>query len=118
MTRRKKLALLKKGVQMLEPVWKEEALVPLERTGSRALLRKETPGVGKMIPVEKLKRMGLLGGGALLGLSLLGSAVRVESMRLAFSHELKRQLKPMQEKLERREKQNEALKAELERQAG
>ena len=32
MTRRKKLALLKKGVQMLEPVWKEEALkAELER---------------------------------------------------------------------------------------
>ncbi|MBR0353736.1 MAG: hypothetical protein IJK35_00020 [Oscillospiraceae bacterium] len=108
MTRRKKIALMKKGVKLMEPVLREEAaLVPAARL---ALGRRAAEGVVQALPLKNIKKLGLLAGGALLGLTAVNSALRTQSMRLAVSRELKKQLKPIHEKLDRLEKENEELR--------
>ncbi len=108
MTKRKKLALLKKGAKLLEPVLREEAaLVP---TAGRALSRKASETTALPLPLKELKKLGLIAGGGLLGVTLLGGAVRTESYRIAVSRELKKQLKPIHEKLDRLERENEELR--------
>lgn len=108
MTRRKKIALMKKGVKLMEPVLREEAaLAPAARL---ALGRRAAEGVVQALPLKNIKKFGLLAGGALLGLTAVNSALRTQSMRLAVSRELKKQLKPIHEKLDRLEKENEELR--------
>ena len=112
MTKKKKLALIKKGVKMLEPVLREEAaLMP---AASKAFGKKAAEGVVQALPLKEIKKYGLLAGSAVMGLAAIGSALRTESYRLAVSRELKKQLKPIHEKLDRLEKENAELKAELE----
>lgn len=115
MTRKRKRALLKKGAQILEPVLREEAaLIP---AAGRKLSKKAAENVVQAIPVDKIKKAVLLAGGALLGLSVAGGAAKAEATRLAVSRELKRQLKPVHEKLDALEKENEELRTELRKKA-
>lgn len=112
MTKRKKLALLKQGAKLLEPLLREEAaLIP---AAGRGIGKKGSESVALALPLQQIKKYGLLAGGGLLGLSVLGSAARTASYRMAVSRELKKQLKPIHEKLDRLEKENAELKAELE----
>ena len=68
LSKKKKLALLKQGVKVLEPALKEEAaLIPLTKAGKKKLSKKAAESVVSMIPVDKLKKYGLLAGGALIG---------------------------------------------------
>ena len=109
MTRKKKKALVRKGVKLLEPVLREEAaLVPAV---GRKLRRAPVEAPVPALPLDKLKKVGLLAGGALVGLTLAGGAARAASVRLAVSRELKKQLKPINEKLDRLEKENAELRA-------
>ena len=113
MTKKKKLALLKKGAKLLEPVLREEAaLIP---AAGRVIGKKGSESVALALPLQQIKKYGLLAGGGLLGISLLGSAARTASYRMAVSRELKKQLKPIHEKLDKLEKENAELKAELEK---
>ena len=108
MTRRKKIALMKKGVKLMEPVLREEAaLVP---AAGLALGKRAAEGVVQALPLKSIKKFGLLAGGALLGLTAVNSALRTQSLRLAVSRELKKQLKPIHEKLDRLEQENEELR--------
>ena len=112
MTKRKKLALLKQGAKLLDPLLREEAaLIP---AAGRVIGKKGSESVALALPLQQIKKYGLLAGGGLLGLSVLGSAARTASYRMAVSRELKKQLKPIHEKLDRLEKENAELKAELE----
>ena len=111
MTKRKKRALLKKGVEILTPVLREEAaLIP---AAGKQLTRKAAEEAVHAIPLKAIKKYGLIAAGALLGLSVAGSAARVQTTRIALSRELKKQLKPINEKLDALEKENEELRAEL-----
>lgn len=113
MTKKKKLALLKKGAKLLEPVLREEAaLIP---AAGRVIGKKGSESVALALPLQQIKKYGLLAGGALLGLSAIGSTARTASYRMAVSRELKKQLKPIHEKLDKLEKENAELKAELEK---
>ena len=113
MTKKKKLALIKKGVKVLEPVLREEtALLP---AAGKALGKKAADGVVQALPFKEIKKYALLAGGAVMGLAAIGSALRTESYRLAVSRELKKQLKPINEKLDALEKENAELKAEMEK---
>lgn len=108
MTKRKKLALMKKGVKLLEPVLREEAaLVP---AAGKAIGKKAAEGVVQALPLKEIKKYGLLAGGVLLGLSAVNNTLRAQSTRLMVSHELKKQLKPINEKLDRLEKENAELR--------
>ena len=110
MTKRKKLALLKQGAKLLDPLLREEAaLIP---AAGRVIGKKGSESVA--LPLQQIKKYGLLAGGAVLGLTAIGSTVRTASYRAAVSRELKKQLKPIHEKLDRLEKENAELKAELE----
>ena len=112
MTKRKKLALLKQGAKLLDPLLREEAaLIP---AAGRVIGKKGSESVALALPLQQIKKYGLLAGGGLLGLSVLGSAARTASYRMAVSRELKKQLRPIHEKLDRLEKENAELKAELE----
>ena len=112
MTKRKKLALLKQGAKLLEPLLREEAaLIP---AAGRVIGKKGSESVALALPLQQIKKYGLLAGGAVLGLTAIGSTVRTASYRMAVSRELKKQLKPIHEKLDRLEKENAELKAELE----
>lgn len=111
MTKKKKLAMIQKGVKVLEPVLREErGLIP---TAGKGIRKKTAEGLVNALPLKEIKKYGLLAGGALLGLSLLGGAARAESYRLAMSRELKKQLKPIHEKLDALEEENAALRAQL-----
>lgn len=111
MTKKKKLALLKKGAKILKPVLREEAaLMP---AAGRALSKKAAETVSLALPLKEIKKYGLLAGGGLLGVTLLGGALRTESYRLAVSRELKKQLKPINEKLDALEKENAELRKKL-----
>lgn len=113
MTKKKKLALLKKGAKLLEPVLREEAaLIP---AAGRVIGKKGSESVALALPLQQIKKYGLIAGGGLLGISVLGSAARTASYRMAVSRELKKQLKPIHEKLDKLEKENAELKAELEK---
>ena len=112
MTKRKKLALLKQGAKLLEPLLREEAaLIP---AAGRVIGKKGSESVPLVLPLQQIKKYGLLAGGGLLGVSVLGSAARTAGYRAAVSRELKKQLRPIHEKLDRLEKENAELKAELE----
>lgn len=112
MTKRKKLALLKQGAKLLEPLLREEAaLIP---AAGRVIGKKGSESVALALPLQQIKKYGLLAGGGLLGVSVLGSAARTAGYRAAVSRELKKQLRPIHEKLDRLEKENAELKAELE----
>lgn len=112
MTKRKKLALLKQGAKLLEPLLREEAaLIP---AAGRVIGKKGSESVPLVLPLQQIKKYVLLAGGGLLGVSVLGSAARTAGYRAAVSRELKKQLKPIHEKLDRLEKENAELKAELE----
>ena len=112
MTKKKKLTLLKKGAKILSPVLREEAaLIP---AAGRVIGKKGAESVALALPLQQIKKYGLIAGGALLGLSAIGATVRTASYRMAVSRELKKQLKPIHEKLDRLEKENAELKAELE----
>ena len=112
MTKRKKLALLKQGAKLLEPLLHEEAaLIP---AAGRVIGKKGSESVPLGLPLQQIKKYGLLAGGGLLGVSVLGSAARTAGYRAAVSRELKKQLRPIHEKLDRLEKENAELKAELE----
>lgn len=109
MTKKKKLALLKKGAKILEPVLREEAaLVP---AAGRALGKKAAETVS--LPLKEIRKYGLLAGGGLLGVTVLGGALRTEGYRLAVSRELKKQLKPINDKLDALEKENAELRKKL-----
>ena len=111
MTRRRKLALVKKGVKLLEPVLREEAaLVP---AAGKAIGKKAAEGVVQALPLKELKKYALIAGGALVGLTAAGGVVRTQSYRIAVSRELKKQLKPINDKLDRLEKENEELKKKI-----
>ena len=111
MTKKNKLALLKKGAKLLEPVLREEAaLVP---AAGRRIGKKSSETIALPLPLKELKKLGLIAGGGLLGLTLLGGAVRTESYRIAVSRELKMQLKPINEKLDALEKENAELRKKL-----
>lgn len=111
MTKKKKLALIKKGVKVLEPVLREEAaLVP---AAGKAIGRKAAEGLVQALPVKELKKYGLLAGGALLGFAAVNNVLRAQSYRLAVARELKKQLKPINDKLDALEKENAELKKEL-----
>lgn len=113
MTKKKKLALVKKGVKLLEPVLREEAaLVP---AAGKALGKKAAEGVMQALPLKEIKKYAVLAGGALLGVTAVNNVLRAQSYRLAVSRELKKQLKPINEKLDALEKENAELKAELEK---
>ncbi|MCR5663466.1 MAG: hypothetical protein K6G17_01150 [Oscillospiraceae bacterium] len=112
MTKKEKLALVKKGVELLEPVLAEEK-APAARRLRRAALQKTAQTLPELPSPAKLKRLGLLAGGTLLGLNLVGGALRMQSYRRALSHELKKQLKPVNAKLEALEKENAELREEL-----
>ena len=112
MTKRKKRALLKQGAKLLEPLLREEAaLIP---AAGRVIGKKGSESVPLVLPLQQIKKYGLLAGGGLLGVSVLGSAARTASYRAAVSRELKKQLRPIHEKLDRLEKENAELKAKLE----
>ena len=54
MTKKKKLALIKKGVKMLEPVLREEAaLMP---AASKAFGKKAAEGVVQALPLKEIKK--------------------------------------------------------------
>ena len=108
MTRRKKIALVRKGVKLLEPVLREEAaLVP---AAGKAIGKKAAAGVGQALPVKELKKLGLIAGCALLALTAANGVLRAQSYRLMVSRELKKQLKPINEKLDKLEKENAELR--------
>ena len=112
MTKRKKLALLKQGAKLLDPLLREEAaLIP---AAGQVIGKKGSESVALALPLQQIKKYGLLAGGAVLGLTAIGSAARTAGYRAAVSRELKKQLKPIHEKLDRLEKENAELKAELE----
>ena len=112
MTKRKKLALLKQGAKILEPLLREEAaLIP---AAGRVIGKKGSESVPLVLPLQQIKKYGLLAGGGLLGVSVLGSAARTAGYRAAVARELKKQLRPIHEKLDRLEKETAELKAELE----
>ena len=69
----------------------------------------------KSLDLKKVKLAALAVGGGALALGAAGSAARYESYRLAVSRELKKQLAPINAKLEELEKQNEELRKELEK---
>ncbi len=113
MTKKRKLALMKKGVKLLEPVLREEAaLIP---AAGKRLGKKASEAVIQPLPLKDLKKYALIAGGALLGLTAVNNAARTASYRFALSRELKKQLKPVNEKLDRLEKENAELKKQLNR---
>ena len=63
----------------------------------------------KLLEPKNLKRLGVLalGGGAVV--SLLGSVGQMRMVRAAMARELKKQLEPINRKLDELEAQNEAL---------
>lgn len=75
--------------------------------------RKLAEAALKNVDLKKLKLTALAAGGGVLLLGAAGSAARYEAYRLAVSRELKKQLAPLNAKLDELEKQNEELKKEL-----
>lgn len=110
MTRKKKKALVKQGVKLLEPVLRQEAaLVPV--VGKK--LAQQAESQAPALPLEQLKKYGLLAGGAVLVLGAAQSVARTQTLRLALALELKKQLKPIHDKLDALEKENAELKKRL-----
>lgn len=72
----------------------------------------------KSLDLKKVKLTALAVGGGALVIGAAGSAARYEAYRLAVSRELKKQLAPINAKLEELEKQNAELRKELEKLKG
>lgn len=77
--------------------------------------RKALESALKAVDTKKLKLTAAAAGGGVLLLSAVGSVARYETFRAAVSRELKKQLAPINAKLNELEKQNEELRRELER---
>lgn len=77
--------------------------------------RKLAEAALKNVDLKKLKLTALAAGGGALLLGAAGSVYRYETFRLAVAKELKKQLTPLNEKLDELEKQNEELRKELEK---
>ena len=74
MTKRKKLALLKQGAKLLEPLLREEAaLIP---AAGRVIGKKGSESVALALPLQQIKKYGLLAGGGLLGMYPFSAARR------------------------------------------
>ncbi len=67
----------------------------------------------KNVDTKKLRLTAAAAGGGLLLLGAAGSVGRYETFRLAVARELKKQLAPVNAKLDELEKQNEELKKQL-----
>ncbi len=68
----------------------------------------------KLMEPKNLKRLGILTAGGMLSLSLLGDIGQMRLYRTAMAKELRRQLAPVNKKLETLEKQNEELRLQNE----
>ena len=86
----------------------EEAATP---KGRRSLMQAAL----RSADLKKLRLTVLAAGGGALLLGAAGSAARYEAYRLAVARELKKQLAPLNARLETLEEQNEELKKELAR---
>ncbi len=67
----------------------------------------------KNVDMKKLKLTALAAGGGILLLGAAGSLTRYETYRIAVARELKKQLTPLNAKLDELEKQNEELRRKL-----
>lgn len=105
--------MVRRKMKELEPVIVEKAV---DRVAGRAVEKVKTGGLlgflQRLTP-GKLKAIAVLGGGGIIAVNVVGNIVREQKMKLMFRRELKKQLKPLEEKIDDLEKQNAELRRQL-----
>ena len=105
----KKAKLLKAALPVLR---EKEELIP----GAPVKINKKMADyIIRNLDKKKLVRIGAAAGGAALVATVGAAVTRTQMLRIALARELKKQLAPIQQKLDELEKQNEELKKELEK---
>lgn len=105
--------IVRRKIKELEPVIMEKAVDTVtgravdkaRNSGLLGFIQRLTPG--------KLKAIVILGGGGIIAVNVVGNFVRDQKMKLMFRRELKKQLRPMEEKIDELEKQNAELRRQL-----
>lgn len=93
--------ILRRKVKELQPVIIEKA----ENSGLLGFLQRLTPG--------KLKALVIALVGAVVALNVFGNFVREQKLKLMFRRELKKQLRPLEEKIDDLEDENQQLRRQL-----
>lgn len=101
-------------LKSIKPVLEEaNELVP---AGPVKVNKRMADYIIKSVNAKKLKRIIIAGGGAAALVAVGSSVARLKSLQFAVAREMKKQLAPINAKLDELEKQNAELKAELEKQ--
>lgn len=93
--------ILRRKVKELQPVIIEKA----ETSGVLGFLQRLTPG--------KLKALAIALVGAVVALNVVGNFLREQKLKLMFRRELKKQLRPLEEKIDDLEDENQQLRRQL-----
>lgn len=105
--------IVRRKVRELQPVIVEKAV---DRVAGRAMQKAEAGGmlgfVQSLTP-GKLKALAVGLVGAVVVLNVLGNFVREQKLKLMFRRELKKQLRPLEKKIDDLEDENEQLRHQL-----
>lgn len=105
--------IVRRKIKELEPVIVEKAV---DKVAGRAVDTVKNGGLlgflQRLTP-RKLKAIAILGGCGIIAANIVGNIMRDQKMKLMFRRELRRQLKPMEEKIDDLEDQNTELRRQL-----
>ncbi len=105
--------IVRRKIRELEPVIMEKAVdkvaghavEQVKNGGLLGFVQRLTPG--------KLKAIAILGIGSVISVNVIGSFIRDQKMKLMFRRELKKQIRPLEDKVDELEKQNAELRRQL-----
>ena len=105
--------IVRRKVKELQPVIVEKAV---DRVTGRAMQKAENSGLlgflQRLTP-GKLKALAVALVGVVVALNVFGNFVREQKLKLMFRRELKKQLRPLEEKIDDLEDENEQLRRQL-----
>ena len=105
--------IVRRKVRELQPVIVEKAV---DAVAGRAVQRAENSGVlgfVQRLTPGRLKALAIASVGAIVALNVLGNFVREQKLKLMFRRELKKQLRPLEKKIDDLEDENEQLRRQL-----
>ena len=105
--------IVRRKIRELEPVIMEKAVdkvagravEQVKNGGLLGFLQRLTPG--------KLKAIAIFGGVSIVAVNVIGNFIRDQKMKLMFRRELKKQIRPLEEKIDDLEQQNAELRRQL-----
>ena len=105
--------IVRRKIRELEPVIMEKAVDKVTGRSVEQVKNAGLLGFLQRLTPRKLKVIAILGGGGIVAVNILGNIVRDQKMKLMFRRELKKQIRPLEEKVDDLEKQNAELRRQL-----